>query len=111
VQASSACAPPTHQCWRSKIRTPGRRVIQREIERALAEDGAEAVVLDCARMTGLVLPANRRKAAVLVLEGAACAASLAESLVRLDLKTSKRDTYAAPLAKLYAGEFKGLSPG
>jgi len=27
-------------------------------------------------------------AAVLVLEGAACAASLAESLVRLDLKTS-----------------------
>ena len=87
-----------------------RRVIQREIERALAEDRAEAIVLGCARMTGLARD-HRRKAAVLVLEGAACAASLAESLVRLDLKTSKRNTYAAPLAKPYAGEFKRLSPG
>jgi hypothetical protein len=50
-------------------------------------------------------------AAVLALQGAACAASLAESLVRLDLKSSKRNTCAAPLAKLYAGEFKRLSPG
>ncbi|HEY3621826.1 MAG TPA: hydantoin racemase [Roseiarcus sp.] len=36
---------------------------------------------------------------------------LAESLVRLDLKTSKRNTYAAPLAKSYAGEFKRFAPG
>ena len=34
-----------------------------------------------------------------------------ESLVRLGLKTSKRMTYAAPLAKAYAGEFKRFSPG
>ncbi len=46
-----------------------------------------------------------------VLDGVACAVSLAESLVRLDLKTSKRNTYAAPLAKAYAGEFKRFAPG
>jgi hypothetical protein len=40
----------------------------------------------------------------------ACALSLAESLVRLDLKISKRNSYAAPL-KLYADQFKRFSPG
>ena len=67
-------------------------------------------MLDCARMTGLARD-HRRKAAVLVLEGAACAASLAESLVRLDSKSSKRNSYGAPLTKLYADEFKRLWPG
>jgi allantoin racemase len=36
--------------------------------------------------------------------------SLAESLVRLGLRTSKRNTYAPPLAKAYAGEFARFSP-
>ena len=45
-----------------------------------------------------------------MLDGVACAISLAESLVRLGLKTSKRKTYAAPLAKTYTGEFKRFSP-
>ena len=84
--------------------------IEREIERALAEDGAEAIVLGCAGMTDLARDLER-KAGVPVLDGVACAVSLAESLVRLGLKTSKRRTYAAPLAKPYAGEFKRFSPG
>jgi allantoin racemase len=45
-----------------------------------------------------------------VLDGVACAVSLAESLVRLGLRTSKRRTYAPPLAKRYVGEFKRFSP-
>jgi allantoin racemase len=87
-----------------------RRLIEREIERALDEDGAEAIVLGCAGMTDLARELERN-AGVPVLDGVACAVNLAESLVRLDLKTSKRNTYAEPLAKPYAGEFKRFSPG
>jgi allantoin racemase len=86
-----------------------RLLIEREIERALAEDGAEAIVLGCAGMTDLARDLERR-ARVPVLDGVACAVSLAESLIRLGLKTSKRMTYAPPLAKPYAGEFKRFSP-
>jgi allantoin racemase len=72
--------------------------------------GAKAIVLGCAGMTDLARDLER-KAVVPGLEGVACAVGLAESPVRLDLKTSKRNTYAAPLAKPYAGEFKRFSPG
>jgi allantoin racemase len=86
-----------------------RRTIEQEIERALIEDGAEAIVLGCAGMTDLARDLTR-KAGVPVIDGVACAVSLAESLVRLGLRTSKRGAYAPPLAKPYAGEFKRFSP-
>jgi allantoin racemase len=86
-----------------------RRTIESEIERALAEDGSEAIVLGCAGMTDLARDLSR-KAGVPVLDGVACAVSLAESLVRLGLRTSKRNTYAPPLAKAYAGQFAPFSP-
>ena len=86
-----------------------RRMIEAEIKRALAEDGAEAIVLGCAGMTDLVRDLERSVGAP-VLDGVACAVSLAESLVRIGLKTSKRNTYAPPLAKTYAGEFGRFSP-
>jgi len=85
------------------------RTIEAEIARALAEDGAEAIVLGCAGMTDLA-HALEREAGVPVLDGVACAVSLAEALVRVGLKTSKRKAYAAPLAKLFAGEFAKFSP-
>ena len=86
-----------------------RRRIEAEIKRALAEDGAEAIVLGCAGMTDLV-DDLAKQAGVPVLDGVACAVSLAESLVRIGLKTSKRNSYAPPLAKPYAGEFKRFAP-
>ena len=86
-----------------------RHAIEQEIDRALIEDGAEAIVLGCAGMTDLARDLER-KAGVPVLDGVACAVSLAESMVRLGLRTSKRNTYAAPLAKPYAGEFSRFSP-
>ena len=86
-----------------------RRRIEAEIKRALAEDGAEAIVLGCAGMTDLA-DDLAKKAGVPVLDGVACAVSLAESLVRIGLKTSKRNSYAPPLAKPYAGEFKRFAP-
>ena len=75
-----------------------RRTIEQEIERALVEDGAEAIVLGCAGMTDLARDLEG-KVGVPVLDGVACAVSLAESVVRLGLRTSKRRTYAPPLAK------------
>jgi allantoin racemase len=86
-----------------------RSAIETEIERALADDGAEAIVLGCAGMTDLARDLEQ-KAGVPVLDGVACAVSLAESLVRIGLRTSKRNTYASPLAKPYAGEFARFSP-
>jgi allantoin racemase len=86
-----------------------RATIEQEIERALVEDAAEAIVLGCAGMTDLARDLER-KAGVPVLDGVACAVSLVESMVRLGLRTSKRRTYAPPLAKDYLGEFKRFSP-
>jgi allantoin racemase len=86
-----------------------RRTIEAEIKRALAEDGAEAIVLGCAGMADLARDLAL-KAGVPVLDGVACAVALAESLVRIGLKTSKRNTYAPPLAKAYVGEFARFSP-
>ena len=86
-----------------------RRTIEAEMLRALAEDGAEAIVLGCAGMTDLARDLEQ-KAGVPVLDGVACAVGLAETLARLGLRTSKRNTYAPPLAKAYAGEFAKFSP-
>ena len=86
-----------------------RRAIEAEILRALAQDGAEAIVLGCAGMTDLARDLGE-KTGVPVLDGVACAVGLAETLVRLGLGTSKRCTYAPPLAKTYAGDFAKFSP-
>jgi allantoin racemase len=86
-----------------------RKAIERQIESALADDGAEAIVLGCAGMADLARDLERA-AGVPVLDGVACAVSLAQSMARLGLKTSKRNTYAPPRAKAYAGEFARFSP-
>ena len=86
-----------------------RKSIAAQIERAVHDDGAEAIVLGCAGMADL---ANdlARTAGVPVLDGIACAVALAESLARLGLRTSKINTYGAPLAKEYGGAFAPYSP-
>jgi allantoin racemase len=86
-----------------------RKTIAAEIARALDEDGAEAIVLGCAGMTDLARDLEQQCGAP-VLDGVACAISLAESMARLGLKTSKRNTYAAPLPKAYEGEFARFAP-
>ena len=65
-------------------------------------------MLDCVGMTDLARGLEK-KAGVPALDGVACAISLAESLIRIGLRTSKRNTYAPPLAKPYAGEFARFS--
>ncbi|EJT05064.1 aspartate/glutamate racemase family protein [Rhizobium sp. CCGE 510] len=83
--------------------------LRAEIERALLEDGAEAIVLGCAGMTDL---ARELQAiyGVPVVDGVAAAVKQAEALVSLKLSTSKRGSYASPLPKTFTGAMSGFSP-
>ncbi|MEO8883208.1 MAG: aspartate/glutamate racemase family protein, partial [Devosia sp.] len=88
---------------------PARGRISREIDRAIQEDHAEAIVLGCAGMADLAAELSRQHG-LPVIDGVAAAVKLAESLVGLGLKTSKRGGYATPLTKAYDGIFAALSP-
>jgi allantoin racemase len=85
-----------------------REKMSAEIDRAIAEDGAEAIVLGCAGMAELAAALARRHG-LPVVDGVAAAVKLAEALVGLGLATSKLGPYARPLPKTFAGAFAGLS--
>jgi allantoin racemase len=84
-----------------------RQMIDREIAAALRDDGAEAIVLGCAGMTALTRSLSEAHG-VPVIDGVAAAVKLAESLVGLGLRTSKINSYAAPLSKTYKGRYAGI---
>ena len=83
--------------------------ISAEIRAAVREERAEAIVLGCAGMADLAAELSREHG-LPVVDGVAAAVKLAESLVGLGLKTSKRGGYAQPLAKRYDGQFGSQSP-
>jgi len=89
--------------------SPARGRISREIDRAIQEDHAEAIVLGCAGMADLAATLGREHG-LPVIDGVAAAVKLAESLVGLGLRTSKRSGYATPLPKPYDGIYAPLSP-
>ena len=78
-------------------------------EQALAHDRSGAIVLGCAGMADLCESLQQRLG-VPVIDGVAAAVKLAEALVGLGLKTSKRGDYAAPLPKVFAGLAAPFSP-
>lgn len=61
---------------------------------AMAEDGAEAVVLGCAGLADLVGPLSRA-IGVPVVDGVAAAVGIATGLVAMGLNTSRANTFAA----------------
>jgi allantoin racemase len=69
---------------------------------AVREDKAEVIVLGCGGMAGLD-EQIRQRAGVPVVDGVASAVTIAESLVRMRLSTSKVRTYAAPRPKTVVG--------
>ncbi len=87
-----------------------RARISAEIGQAIAQDRAEAIVLGCAGMADLAADLAREHG-VPVVDGVGAAVKLAESLVSLGLKTSKRGAYAAPRPKTYTGLFRAFAPG
>lgn len=71
-----------------------------QAEQAVTQDKAEVIVLGCGGMAGLDA-AVRARAGVPVVDGVAAAVTIAESLVRQGLSTSKVRTYATPRPKSF----------
>jgi allantoin racemase len=95
-----------------ELERPGsdaRARISNEIDRAIEQDRAEAIVLGCAGMADLAASLSRDHG-VPVLDGVACAVRLAEALAGLGLRTSKVGAYAAPRTKPYTGLLADFSP-
>jgi len=78
-----------------------RDKLSAEIDRAIAEDDAEAIALGCAGMAELA-EALAQRHGLPVVDGVAAAVKLAEALVGLGLATSKRGPYAPPRPKVFA---------
>jgi allantoin racemase len=95
-----------------ELEVPGsnaRSRITEEIESAIRDDGAEAVVLGCAGMADLATALGREHG-LPVLDGVSCAVRLCEGLVGLGLTTSKLGGYQSPGAKPFTGIFAPFSP-
>jgi allantoin racemase len=78
------------------------QAILQQAEIAVREDKAEVICLGCGGMAGLA-EQIRQRSGVPVVDGVTAAVTVAESLVRLGLSTSKVRTYAAPRAKAIVG--------
>ena len=76
---------------------------------AIKEDGAEAICLGCAGMSGLEQQLEDRLG-VPVIDAVAAAVKLAESLVSLDKTTSKHLTYRLPELKTISGYASHFQP-
>lgn len=70
--------------------------------RAVEEDGADAVVLGCAGMTDWA-PSIAAAIGVPVVDGVQAAVLTVQALVEMGLGTGKRDEFATPPPKRYAG--------
>lgn len=73
-----------------------RKKINKEIQNAMIDDKAEVIVLGCAGMADLAESLSEEHQ-IPVLDGVVCAVSLAESMIRLNMTTSKIGGYATPL--------------
>ena len=85
-------------------------LIAGELERALADDGAEAIILGCAGMVELSSTLTKRYR-IPVIEGVGAAVKLVEGLATLGIPTSPRGGYAPPRQKTYSGALAPYSPG
>ena len=96
-----------HQAERYGV--AGRCRVRATIRHAIAEDGAESVVLGCAGMADLAR-ALTAEMGVPVVDGVTAAVKLVEGLAALGLRTGKTGGYAFPLPKPYAGAMARFAP-
>lgn len=80
-----------------------------EMDAALREDRAEAIVLGCAGMADLAARLSE-EFGVPVVDGVSAAVKHAEGLIALGLKTGKRGAYASPIEKPYIGMMQPFAP-
>jgi allantoin racemase len=82
---------------------PGARAaITAACREALHNDGSDAIVLGCAGMADLCRSISA-ELEVPVVDGVAAATVLVQSLITLELATSRRSEFAAPPVKRYTG--------
>jgi len=86
-----------------------RRIVLDECKRAVAEDGAGAIVLGCAGMADLTAEVQQA-IGVPVIDGVAAAVKFVEALVGMGLQTSKVGDLAWPLPKAYTGALAHMAP-
>ncbi len=85
------------------------QLIADECRRAIAEDGANAIVLGCGGMADLTARLQA-EIGVPVIDGVTAAVKFVESLVGLGLRTSKHGDLAFPGPKSYSGAFSQYAP-
>ncbi len=93
------------------LEVPGsraRELIEAECKRALQEDGSGAIVLGCAGMADLC-EHLQQSLGVPVIDGVAAAVKTVETLVSLNINTSKRGDLAWPLEKKSIGMLSEFS--
>ena len=76
----------------------GLKALAEQGRRAVEEDGAECILLGCAGFVDFV-DRLREELRVPVLDGVMPAVKLAEALVKMNVKTSKANTWKAPEVK------------
>jgi allantoin racemase len=86
-----------------------RQIIAAECRRALTEDRSDAIVLGCAGMADLAA-SLQDELGVPVIDGVRAAVTFVESLVRLQLTTSKSGDLAFPRSKAYNGMVQSFAP-
>ena len=94
-----------------ELEEPGSKARERitaECRLALEQDGSDVIVLGCAGMADLC-EHIAQTLGVPVIDGVAAATQLAESLVSLGLRTSKRGELARPLPKPMLGALSAFS--
>ena len=83
--------------------------IKAQIELAIRQDAAEAIVLGCAGMADFAASLTE-EFGVPVVDGVSAAVKLIEGLVHMNLTTSRANGYTAPRAKNYLGRFAADAP-
>ena len=85
------------------------QAIIEELEQAIEQDGAEAIILGCAGMVDLSRELTARFD-IPVIDGVGAAIKLVEGLATIGLTTSSRGGYASPRKKVYSGLLERYSP-
>ena len=70
---------------------------------------ADVIVLGCAGMTNLAEDLTMEHE-IPIVDGVTAAVELTSALIRMGLRTGKRNGYAYPNSKLYLGEFSKFAP-
>jgi allantoin racemase len=85
-----------------------RSVVTARCREVVERDGADTVVLGCAGMADFCDEVSAA-IGVPVVDGVSAAVKLIESLIALQLSTSRRDEFAAPPAKPFTGAMEGFA--